>query len=295
MAKQRIIRPAFWSDSYIENLDPLEKYLFLYLLTNEKSNLIGIYQLSKKRAMLETWLDIEVIEKIIRRFQEADKIHYVDGWVIIKNHIKNQTLNPKIMTGIRREFSELPPSVIDYIYSIHSLYIVYTTLTLTLTWTLTWTWTSTKETTPPQDLEDSQAGQEERSDPKPEEGEDNPPVPLAPPVVYEEVDAFIEAQSKFHQVAKMREVKGDEAYKATQYKEYEKLFRKGWTRENLKPLLERILADEFRHQQVMTIAKLNEKHKDWLRYVDVLFDKAKPKSWASPWKGWAKVAWGFNS
>ena len=34
MAKQRYINTKFWRDSYIEDLDPIEKLLFLYLLSN---------------------------------------------------------------------------------------------------------------------------------------------------------------------------------------------------------------------------------------------------------------------
>ena len=34
MAKTRIINTRFWIDDYTSNLDPIEKLLFLYFLTN---------------------------------------------------------------------------------------------------------------------------------------------------------------------------------------------------------------------------------------------------------------------
>jgi hypothetical protein len=39
MAKQRYVRTSFWTDKYIEELSPNEKLIFLYLLTNECTNL----------------------------------------------------------------------------------------------------------------------------------------------------------------------------------------------------------------------------------------------------------------
>ena len=100
MAKQRYINTKFWSDSWISNLDPIEKLLYLYLLTNEHTNISGIYELPVKLMSVETGIEKEMILKIFSRFIKDKKIKYVRGWIIISNFIEHQALNPKIEKGI---------------------------------------------------------------------------------------------------------------------------------------------------------------------------------------------------
>ena len=41
--KHRYIKTKFWDDSYIIELNPHEKLLFLYLITNPLTNIAGVY------------------------------------------------------------------------------------------------------------------------------------------------------------------------------------------------------------------------------------------------------------
>ena len=51
MAKFRQIYINFWSNPYIqEEMTAEDKYFYLYLLTNEQTKQIGIYQITKKSA-----------------------------------------------------------------------------------------------------------------------------------------------------------------------------------------------------------------------------------------------------
>lgn len=111
MSKQRMVRDSFWTDSYIERLTPDEKLLFLYLLTNPLSNVAGIYEIRAKRIGFETGYDVEVVENILQRFQRDGKILRHEDWIVIINHIKNQSLNPSIIQGCQRIFNELPPDI----------------------------------------------------------------------------------------------------------------------------------------------------------------------------------------
>ena len=54
MAKQRYLSTSFWTDSYVEKLDPSEKLLFIFLLTNDSTNLCGIYEITTRRISFET-------------------------------------------------------------------------------------------------------------------------------------------------------------------------------------------------------------------------------------------------
>ena len=88
MAKQRFINTRFWNDNYISNLDPLEKLLFIYFLTNEHTNICGFYELPLKVIAVETGIDSEMIQKMLPRLE--DRIRYIDGMVIVKNALKHQ-------------------------------------------------------------------------------------------------------------------------------------------------------------------------------------------------------------
>jgi hypothetical protein len=36
-----------------------------------------------------------MVEKIINKFSEDDKIFYIEGYIYIKNFLKHQSINPK--------------------------------------------------------------------------------------------------------------------------------------------------------------------------------------------------------
>ena len=113
MAKQRIVNTRFWEDYYVSNLDPTEKLLFLYFLTNPHTEICGIYEIPLKTVAVDTGLDKEMVEKIIARFSKDGKIFYIDGWICIKNFTKHQTINPSVEKGIQRCFSQVPARVLD--------------------------------------------------------------------------------------------------------------------------------------------------------------------------------------
>jgi len=109
MAKKRYINTKFWSDDFIIGLNPIERYFFLYLLTNEHTEICGIYELSMKVMTRETDLSEKQILDIFRVLKS--KIVYIDNWVKIKNFSKHQAVNPKIEIGIQRGLSEIPEEI----------------------------------------------------------------------------------------------------------------------------------------------------------------------------------------
>ncbi len=120
MAKQRIINTRFWIDDYISNLDPIEKLMFLYFLTNPATDISGVYELPIKNIALDTGIEKEMVLKIMGRFKRDKKIFYEDGWVAIKNFAKHQNLkNSKILTGIKEGLSRAPKSIQDKLYMTH--------------------------------------------------------------------------------------------------------------------------------------------------------------------------------
>lgn len=112
MAKQRYINTKFWSDNFVSELNPLDRYLFLYFLTNEHTNIAGVYEIPLKTISFETGLELDMLKKMIKRLNE--KVRYVDGWVCIKNFQKHQSTTSKdTQEGIKREMALIPLKVLD--------------------------------------------------------------------------------------------------------------------------------------------------------------------------------------
>ena len=108
MARNRYVDTSFWGDNYVLDLDPSEKLLFLYFLTNDRTNIAGIYEIAMRKVCMETGYDKEMVEKILKRFTEQRKIYYVEGHIIVRNFIRYQSLNPKIEKGIATLLEGLP-------------------------------------------------------------------------------------------------------------------------------------------------------------------------------------------
>lgn len=124
--KQRMVNTRFWDDNYTSNLDPIEKLMFLYFITNTSTTICGIYEIPLKKIAVETGIDKEMVNRILERFKKDQKVFYVDGWIGIKNFIKHQNQNsPKVKKGIETEMMAVPKDILDkmiaYGYHIHTL------------------------------------------------------------------------------------------------------------------------------------------------------------------------------
>jgi hypothetical protein len=119
MAKYRPIKTCFWSDEWIASLSPNEKLLYLYLITNERTSLCGIYRLPIQYISFETSLNQQEIEECFKSFYP--KVLHKDGWIIIKNFKKHQSASPKIKSGIEREESEIPQEIKEIVYGIDTI------------------------------------------------------------------------------------------------------------------------------------------------------------------------------
>lgn len=110
-AKLRSVNTKFWDDQYVIDLDPREKLLFLYFLTNPLTNLAGVYEISLKRIASDTDIDKDMVSKMIERFEEDKKILYRDGYIFLSNYQKNQNYNPKMVTNVENTLMSFPKSI----------------------------------------------------------------------------------------------------------------------------------------------------------------------------------------
>ena len=108
MSKLRSINTHFWSDTYVIDLDPIEKLLFLYLLTNEQTNMLGIYEIHVRRIAFDTGIDKSMLLKIFDRFEQSQKAKYCDGYVILQNFLRHQSFNANMETSAVKSWNGLP-------------------------------------------------------------------------------------------------------------------------------------------------------------------------------------------
>lgn len=107
MSKLRSIDTKIWSDTWFEELCAEEKLLFIYLITNEKTNMLGVYEMSKKKISFETSISISNVEKHLKRFENDAKIIYRKNNVILCNFLKHQKYNSNMMVSAVRIYNEL--------------------------------------------------------------------------------------------------------------------------------------------------------------------------------------------
>ena len=114
MAKNRMINTRFWDDQYVSDLDPIEKLLFLYLLTNPATNICGVYEIPLKTIAMDTGIEKEMVQKVLTRFERDGKVIYRNGWVAIVNFIKHQNQkSPQVQKGIEEELKKAPSEILS--------------------------------------------------------------------------------------------------------------------------------------------------------------------------------------
>lgn len=129
MAKYRSIQTTFWSDSkVIDDFTPEDRYFYLYLLTNEKSNQLGCYELSIKQMCRDTGYNEETIKKLVDRFEnnfEVINYDYKTKEIFLKNWHKYNWLNSEnTKKCVNKEFDLVKSSVLkDLISPLYAPYI----------------------------------------------------------------------------------------------------------------------------------------------------------------------------
>ena len=111
MSKLRSLNTAFWSDTWVEELEPMQKLLFIYLVTNEKTNMLGIYEASVKKISFETGIVPIVVKTYLKDFEKAEKVKYIDNRVILINYMKHQNYNTNMKKSAIDTYNDLPNSL----------------------------------------------------------------------------------------------------------------------------------------------------------------------------------------
>jgi len=89
MAKTRMISTDFWSDTWVDSLDPIEKLIYIYCFSNDKSSWCWATEIPIKKIAYETGLDRDMVRKILNRFSNEWRIIYYWWYLILKNFLKH--------------------------------------------------------------------------------------------------------------------------------------------------------------------------------------------------------------
>jgi hypothetical protein len=121
MAAFRKISVSYWSDSFVGELTPEQKYFYLYLMTNDKTTQCGIYETSIRKICFDTGYNSETVQKLIDFFQEKNKIRWSKSTneIALLNWVKfNDSNSPKVLACVEKELKQVKNRVlIQYLYS----------------------------------------------------------------------------------------------------------------------------------------------------------------------------------
>ena len=136
MATYRQVHIKYWQDPFVEELEPLQRYFYLYLMTNSKTTQCGCYEISSKLIKYETGLNQNQVDNFIELLEKNNKIKFskeTNEFLLINWLKHNSFTSPKVKACINKEINNIKNQVfIDFINSvinnettIDSLLIVY--------------------------------------------------------------------------------------------------------------------------------------------------------------------------
>lgn len=117
MSTQRYISTSFWDDEWIQSLDPSEKLLYLYYMTNTLTNIAGVYKITERRVSFDTGFNISTIQHIMQKFDKSGKVFRHGEWVVLPTWAKHQKVSERDNNrkGIDAILKSLPDDVFSFI------------------------------------------------------------------------------------------------------------------------------------------------------------------------------------
>jgi hypothetical protein len=120
MSMQRYISTSFWDDEWITTLDPSEKLLYLYLMTNPLTNIAGVYKLSIRRICFDTGFNADTVVHIMAKFAKSGKAYQLGEYMALPSWPEHQKWETKqtIRDGIISTLAKLPDNILTSLLEI---------------------------------------------------------------------------------------------------------------------------------------------------------------------------------
>lgn len=108
--KTRILHTKLWEDEWFCDLSEDGQKLFLYLITNRRINMCGMYECSDRVITFDAKLPPLRLEKA--KAELAGKVYFFNGWVHVKNAQRLGGYKGTLCdSGIEKEISEVPENI----------------------------------------------------------------------------------------------------------------------------------------------------------------------------------------
>ena len=108
--KTRIIHTKIWEDEWFTNLNKEGKLLFLYLISNQRINLCGAYEITDRVILFETGLKSSELQKA--KNELIEKVIFYEGWIYVKNAKRHSYFKgEKNEVAISKEMSLIPKKI----------------------------------------------------------------------------------------------------------------------------------------------------------------------------------------
>lgn len=118
--KTRIVETKFWKDPYIVTLSVEERLLYLYLLTNERVNIIHCYEITEREIAFDTGIDGGIIRATKEKLEKDKKMAFNKNFVCLLNAYRYESY-----TGEKNERAKLillrntPEDVVEWYRGIY--------------------------------------------------------------------------------------------------------------------------------------------------------------------------------
>lgn len=115
MGKYTTFQKSFWSDDYVLSLTRDQKLVYAYLVTNDKTQQCGIYEIALSKVCLELAMTTEDFLYHLKKFVEDKKIYYSmeTKEVCIINWMKhNGNTSWKTMESVKKQLQDIKNPVL---------------------------------------------------------------------------------------------------------------------------------------------------------------------------------------
>jgi len=115
----RTIDCATWGDSWFKRLPPDGKLVFLHLLTNHRTNVIGVYEIDSDQIAFETGVLIDRVETLLTKDLAARVVWWPDHCIVwVRNFFRRQwgEGGDKHRIAARRILSTMPKQVRETVW-----------------------------------------------------------------------------------------------------------------------------------------------------------------------------------
>jgi hypothetical protein len=117
MADYRQIHTSIWDDDWFCQLSITEKVVFVWLFSNRRAAVSGIYKFTEFICSRETGIPLEDVNNAITRLVDDKKVYIEEGWIWVKNLRKyNDSKSPNSYKSIAKDLAQLPDNGLKSAY-----------------------------------------------------------------------------------------------------------------------------------------------------------------------------------